>query len=96
MKRTIVMLIAGVALLAGSRQVFAHHSFSAEYDSTNKVEIQGVVTEFVWRNPHSFMKVDVADKDGTTKTWTLEWGRSASCPSARSRGRRSSRATRSS
>ena len=74
MKRTIVMLIAGVALLAGSRQVFAHHSFSAEYDSTNKVEIQGVVTEFVWRNPHSFMKVDVADKDGTTKTWTLEWG----------------------
>ena len=33
MKRTIVMLIAGLALVAGSRQVFAHHSFSAEYDS---------------------------------------------------------------
>jgi len=33
-----------------------------------------VVTEFVWRNPHSFMKIDVADKDGTTKSWTLEWG----------------------
>jgi uncharacterized protein DUF6152 len=74
MKRTIVMLIAGLAMLTGSRQVFAHHSFSAEYDSTNKVEIQGVVTEFVWRNPHSFMKVDVAEKDGTTKSWTLEWG----------------------
>ena len=82
---------------AGGRQVFAHHSFSAEYDSTNKVEIQGVVTEFVWRNPHSFMKVDVADKDGTTKTWTLEWGSvSQLSPSIRSRGRRSSRATRSS
>jgi hypothetical protein len=74
MKRAIVMLIAGFALLAGSRQVWAHHSFSAEYDSSQKVEIQGVVTEFVWRNPHSFMKVDVADKDGTIKSWTLEWG----------------------
>ena len=74
MKRTIVVLIAGLALLTGSRQALAHHSFSAEYDSTQKVEIQGVVTEFVWRNPHSFMKMDVTDKDGATKTWTLEWG----------------------
>jgi uncharacterized protein DUF6152 len=74
MKRTIVMLVAGLALLVGSRQASAHHSFSAEYDSTNKVQIEGVVTEFVWRNPHSFMKIDVMDKDGTTKSWTLEWG----------------------
>jgi uncharacterized protein DUF6152 len=74
MKRTIVVLIAGLALLTGSRQALAHHSFSAEYDSTQKVEITGVVTEFVWRNPHSFMKMDVTDKDGATKTWTLEWG----------------------
>jgi hypothetical protein len=29
MKRTVVMLIAGLALVAGGRQVFAHHSFSA-------------------------------------------------------------------
>ena len=74
MKRTIVVLIAGLVLLTGSRQALAHHSFSAEYDSTQKIEITGVVTEFVWRNPHSFMKVDVTDKDGATKTWTLEWG----------------------
>ena len=74
MKRAIVVLIAGLALLGGSKQVLAHHSFSAEYDSTAKIEITGVVTEFVWRNPHSFMKVDVTDKDGATKTWTLEWG----------------------
>ena len=74
MKRTVVMLIAGLALVAGGRQVFAHHSFSAEYDSSQKVEIQGVVTEFVWRNPHSFMKVDVADKDGTTSRLPGEAG----------------------
>ena len=74
MKRTILAVLAGLALLAGADRVFAHHSFSATYDSSQKVEIQGVVKEFVWRNPHSFMRIDVADKDGTTKTWALEWG----------------------
>jgi hypothetical protein len=28
----------------------------------------------VWRNPHSFLRLDVTDKDGVTKTWALEWG----------------------
>jgi hypothetical protein len=74
MKRRIVALFAGVVLLVGAGRVFAHHSFSAEYDSTQKVELAGVVTQFVWRNPHSFMKIDVTDKDGATKSWALEWG----------------------
>ncbi len=70
----ILVVLAGLALLAGADRVFAHHSFSATYDSSQKVEIQGVVKEFVWRNPHSFMRIDVTDKDGATKTWALEWG----------------------
>ena len=70
----ILMLFAAFALLAGADRVFAHHSFSATYDSTQKVEIEGVVKEFVWRNPHSFMRIDVTDKDGSIKTWALEWG----------------------
>ena len=75
MKRTILVVLAGLALVAGADRVFAHHSFSATYDSSQKVEIEGVVKEFVWRNPHSFMRIDVTDKkDGTTKTWALEWG----------------------
>lgn len=74
MKRRFLALFAGLVLVAGAGPLFAHHSFSAEYDSAQKIEIQGVVTEFVWRNPHSFMKVDVTEKDGATKSWTLEWG----------------------
>lgn len=74
MKRRILVLLASLAVFAGAERVFAHHSFSATYDSTQKVEIEGVVKEFVWRNPHSFMRIDVTDKDGTTKTWALEWG----------------------
>jgi hypothetical protein len=74
MKRMLMVLVVGLALFAGSNRVFAHHSFSAEYDASQQVEIQGVVTTFVWRNPHSFMKIDVTEKDGSTKSWTLEWG----------------------
>ena len=74
MKRRIPLLLAGLALLAGADRVFAHHSFSATYDSEKSVEIEGLVKEFAWRNPHSFMRLDVTDEDGTTKTWALEWG----------------------
>ncbi len=74
MKRRILLLLASLALLAGADRVFAHHSFSATYDSSRKVEIEGVVKEFAWRNPHSFMRIDVTDEDGVTKTWALEWG----------------------
>ncbi len=74
MKRTILVLLAGLTLLLGADRVFAHHSFSATYDSSNIVEIEGTVKEFVWRNPHSFMRIDVTGADGEVKTWALEWG----------------------
>ena len=70
----ILVLFAALAVVAGADRVFAHHSFSATYDSTQKVEIEGVVKEFVWRDPHSFMRIDVTDKDGSVKTSALEWG----------------------
>lgn len=73
MKRMVLLLVAGVAL-AGTGHVFAHHSFGATYDSSQRVEIEGVVKEFVWRNPHSFLRIDVTDKGGAIKTWALEWG----------------------
>ncbi|MBI4887400.1 MAG: hypothetical protein HY824_09920 [Acidobacteria bacterium] len=74
MKRMVLLLLAGLVLLAGNGRVLAHHSFGATYDSSQRVEVEGVVKEMVWRNPHSFLRLDVTDKDGATKTWALEWG----------------------
>jgi len=74
MKRMVLLLVAGVVLLAGTGPVFAHHSFGATYDSSQRLEVEGVVKELVWRNPHSFLRLDVTDKAGVTKTWALEWG----------------------
>jgi hypothetical protein len=81
MKRTI-LLFGAIILVAGVVPALAHHGFTAEYDASQKMEVEGVVTEFAWRNPHSFMKIDVMGKDGTMQSWTLEWGSASQLASA--------------
>ena len=83
MKRMIVLLLAGAAILAGTNLALAHHSFTAAYDNTKRVEVEGVVKEFVWRNPHSFVRIDVTNKEGAAETWNLEWGSSSQLSAAK-------------
>ena len=63
-------VIAGLVALAvsGAR---AHHSF-AVYDHTKTVMVKGTVTKFQWTNPHGYLEIDVKQKDGTTKHYSLE------------------------
>ncbi len=74
MKRPALLLLAGLVVLGAAGRVFAHHSFTAAYDPGKRVEIEGVVREFVWRNPHSFVRIEVTTAAGVTETWNLEWG----------------------
>ena len=82
MKRTTLAVLASVVLI-GAAQLVAHHSFTAAYDNTKRVEVEGVVKEFVWRNPHSFVRIDVTNKDGAVETWNLEWGSSSQLSAAK-------------
>ena len=77
MKRTMLMLVCGAVLLGSAGAVYAHHSFTAAYDNTKRVEVEGVVKEFIWRNPHSFLRIDVTNKEGKVELWSLEWGSSS-------------------
>ena len=61
-------------LLLGPLGASAHHSVVANFDRENVQEITGVVTAFHLRNPHSQLEVDVAESDGTTTHWLVEWG----------------------
>jgi thiamine monophosphate kinase len=73
MKRYLVVLLAaGAALFA--RPALAHHSFSATYLETESVTIEGEIVQFVFRNPHSFVHVNVKEKDGTVTTYNVGWG----------------------
>ena len=53
-------VIAFTIILLVSDNAFAHHSFSAEFDSDKTVTVTGTVTEVRFRNPHVqyFLEVD--------------------------------------
>lgn len=69
----LALFVGCALLLAGAGRAVAHHSFAATYQADDRIEIQGTVRELVWRNPHSFLRIDVTDEDGNTRTWSLEW-----------------------
>ena len=69
--RNIGAIVVTVLLIAGT--VFAHHSFSAEYDNKKPVKLSGKVTEMKWSNPHSWIYIDV-ETNGKVVNWALETG----------------------
>jgi hypothetical protein len=66
-------LLTTGALLLGltSLPVAAHHS-AAMFDDTRLVEVSGVVKEFQYTNPHSWLIIDVTNDDGSVTTWGFE------------------------
>jgi len=68
------VLYAIGALLIAAVPIAAHHSFSAEYDTTRTVTLKGVVSKVEWSNPHVHMYVDVKDESGKVTTWDMEGG----------------------
>lgn len=66
---TLAALLSG-ALLASS--AFAHHSF-AMFDRNAQVEIEGVVKEFQFTNPHSWIQLMVTPANGgPPQEWAIE------------------------
>jgi len=63
--------LAVAALLASGSPLLAHHS-AAMFDDKKTVEFEGVVKEFQLTNPHSWLLVDVTNKDGSVTTWGFE------------------------
>jgi len=48
----------------------AHHG-AASFDNGKEVTLKGTVTDWIWSNPHCFLKFDVTDATGT-KSWMVE------------------------
>jgi hypothetical protein len=65
---------AALGALLGSTTALAHHSFSAEFDSSKPVSLRGVVTKVELINPHSWITIDVKDTSGQTASWMVEGG----------------------
>ena len=61
----------GLAALLVVGTAFAHHS-PIVFDRTKQVTLTGVVTEFRWGNPHSWIHLDVTGADGKVGNWGIE------------------------
>ena len=69
----VVPAFAALACFVDS-DAFAHHSFAGFYDRERIVEIEGVLTEVSWRNPHGRLRLDVTDAAGRVTEWSIETG----------------------
>jgi Family of unknown function (DUF6152) len=72
MKRSALLVAVSLVMLT-ALPVAAHHSFAAVYRADQKVEIEGKVVQFLFRNPHSVLHVLAPDESGAMIRWAVEW-----------------------
>jgi hypothetical protein len=74
MKTKFALFAAAVGLVSATVSMRAHHSFAAEFDAAQPINLKGTVTKIEWMNPHTYFYIDVAEQDGQTVNWGLEMG----------------------
>jgi uncharacterized protein DUF6152 len=62
------------AFLAVTASVSAHHSLAGVYALGKEAKVSGMFKAFRLVNPHSTMKIDVKNKDGSLTEWTFVGG----------------------
>lgn len=72
MRNAFVTAMFGLgALVVTAVPGLAHHS-GAMFEKEKTITVEGVVKEFQDTNPHSWLLVDVTDKNGKVTTWGFE------------------------
>jgi len=66
-------LLPGLLLTVAAVPAMAHHSFSM-FDDKREVVLKGVVKEFQWSNPHTWIQLNVTDAAGKVVEWSIEGG----------------------
>lgn len=64
------LIITSLVLMAPS--AFAHHSGGAFFDDDARVEVSGILTEAIWRNPHTSFTLSVTNESGQNEEWIVE------------------------
>ena len=67
------MLVAVGALLAAV-PALAHHSVSAEFDTSKPIEFTGTVKKVEWTNPHIYTDVEAKSPEGKVVVYRVEGG----------------------
>ena len=65
---------ATLGLLSLAIPALAHHSATAEFDSSKTFTVKGTITKLEWFNPHVYMYADVTDENGKVTNYSFETG----------------------
>jgi hypothetical protein len=75
MARKFLSLALGIGLFVSAAPLVAHHSVSAEFDTTKTIKFTGKVKEVNWGNPHIYTVVEANDPDtGAPTLFRVEGG----------------------
>jgi len=75
MARKLLSLFLSVGVLVSAVPLVAHHSVSAEFDTTKTIKFTGKVTGINWGNPHIYTLVEAPDPaNGKTVVFRVEGG----------------------
>lgn len=70
-RRIPVFLVFAVVLLSGNR-ASAHHNMTALFDFNDRVTLTGTLSKLDWRNPHTYLTIEVKNAKGVIETWQGE------------------------
>ena len=74
MRAKLFGFIACACLVLSALPIVAHHAFSAEFDATKPLKLEGAITEVEWINPHTWIHIQAKSAAGKTEEWMIEGG----------------------
>ena len=71
MKSKLPLFLLAMVVTTLAAPVTAHHG-NATYNYDKKISISGTVTEWIWANPHCWLKLDAKEENGEVTHWIVE------------------------
>jgi hypothetical protein len=59
-------------LISAATPALAHHGTGASYDQKKWITVKGTVVEFLWRNPHSALFLEIKNETGEVVKYSIE------------------------
>jgi hypothetical protein len=73
-RKSIAASALAVLIALGGAPAWSHHSFSAEFDISQPIQLTGEVIRMVFTNPHSYIYLKVTTDSGEVQEWAIEGG----------------------